>query len=57
MQNHSLDRTNLDFLWGVTLIQVAIGENEVLLHTHPEVAVTIESDVEPGDDLSPGSEL
>ena len=57
MQNHSLDRTNLDFLLGVTLIQVAIGENEVLLHTHPEVAVTIESDVEPGDDLSPGSEL
>jgi hypothetical protein len=39
MRNNTVDGANLDFLLGATLIQVAIGENETILRTHPETMV------------------
>ena len=45
MLNWTLDGTDLGFLVGTTLIQVAIGENETNLHFHPDVTILIQSEV------------
>ena len=36
---------NLDFFLGATLIQVCVGENEVILNFHPEISVMIAGSV------------
>jgi hypothetical protein len=36
---------NLDFLVGLTLIQVCVGESQLQLHFHPNVNVSIEESV------------
>jgi hypothetical protein len=45
MRNWTLDGTDLGFLVGATLTQVAIGENETILHLHPDSTILIQSEV------------
>lgn len=45
MLNWTLNGVDLGFLIGATLIQVAIGENEIILHTHPPSTILIQSKV------------
>jgi hypothetical protein len=46
MRNNTLDGSDLGFLVNAVLIQVAVGENETILRTHPETSVTITASVE-----------
>jgi Family of unknown function (DUF6188) len=55
MRNWTLDGTDLGFLVGATLTQVAIGENETILHLHPDSTILIQSEVIikiPGEEVS-----
>jgi hypothetical protein len=45
MDDYSLEGVDLSFLVGATLIQVAIGYHEVILHTEPRRSIMVASDV------------
>lgn len=46
MRDNTLNGTDLGFLVEAALIQVAIGENETILHTHPPASLMVTSNVE-----------
>ena len=39
----SLDNVDLSFLVGASLLQVCVGENELILHFDKEIGITVES--------------